>query len=157
MRIEVLGSGGAIIVPRALCPCRVCEEARQKNTVPFVRYGPSLFLHDINMLIDTPEEISVQLNRSRITKVEAALYSHWHPDHTAGMRIWEANLDPERLWEHSPHITNCTTIYLPEIVAKTFEQWHDLRARFAYLERLRTVEMRVVPTGSSFTIGAIKF
>ena len=154
MRIEVLGSGGAAIIPRAMCSCSVCEEARQKNVVPFVRYGPSLFIHDINLLIDTPEEISIQLNRSRITKVEAALYSHWHPDHTSGMRIWEANLDPERLWEY-PHKTNCTTIYLPEIVDKTFGEWHDLRERFAYLERLRTVEIQRVPMDKAFAVGNI--
>lgn len=154
MRIEILGSGGAMIIPRPLCTCRVCEEARQKNDIPYVRYGPSLFVHDINLLIDTPEEIAVQLNRSRIRKIEAALYSHWHPDHTAGMRIWEINLDPDRLWEYPGH-PRCTTIYLPEIVAKSFDEWHDLSSRFAYLERLRIAQRRVVPTGEAFTIGHI--
>src|SRR5258706_5125704 len=103
MRIEILGSGGAMIIPRAMCGCHVCKDASQKNVPPYVRYGPSVFVQDINLLIDPPEEIAVQLNRSRIKKVEAALYSHWHPDHTAGMRIWEANLDPERLWTFPRH------------------------------------------------------
>src|SRR5262249_55354370 len=154
MRIEVLGSGGAIIVPRPMCNCRVCAEARQKNVPPYVRYGPSVFVHDVNLLIDTPEEIAVQLNRSGIANVEAALYSHWHPDHTAGMRIWEANLDPDRTWK-VPRQNRCTKVYLPEIVARTFADYHDLAGRFAYLERLETVRLQIVPMGKSFKVGNI--
>jgi len=40
---------------------------------------PSIFVHGPNVLIDTPEEIKEQINRSRITEIQAGFYSHWHP------------------------------------------------------------------------------
>jgi phosphoribosyl 1,2-cyclic phosphate phosphodiesterase len=85
MRIEFLGTGGAGTTPRPLCDCRVCVEARTKG-VPYSRSGPSVFVHGPDLLIDTPEEIKSQLNRSQVTRVAAVTYSHWHPDHTAGRR-----------------------------------------------------------------------
>lgn len=45
MRFTILGSGGAIRIPRAGCTCSICEEARQKG-FPYKRLGQSLFLHD---------------------------------------------------------------------------------------------------------------
>src|SRR5207253_5137771 len=105
MRIEILGSGGAIPTPRAGCSCAVCVEARAKG-VPYARTGPSVFVHDLALLIDTPEESNLQLNRAGITRVAAALYSHWHPDHTAGRRIFETlNLD-FRAWPRHPETTD---------------------------------------------------
>ncbi|MBI2846110.1 MAG: hypothetical protein HYX86_06160, partial [Chloroflexi bacterium] len=81
MQIEILGSGGAITTPKPGCFCRVCVPAREKG-VPYSRTGPSLFVHGPDVLIDTPEEIKQQLNRSRVKQIRAAFYSHWHPDHT---------------------------------------------------------------------------
>lgn len=54
MRIEFLGTGGAITTPRPGCACRVCAEARVKG-VPYSRTGPSVFIHGPDVLIDTPE------------------------------------------------------------------------------------------------------
>ena len=61
MRLTILGSGGCMAIPKPLCGCRVCREARVKG-VPYSRGGPSAFLHDVNLLIDTPAEIG---DRSR--------------------------------------------------------------------------------------------
>jgi phosphoribosyl 1,2-cyclic phosphate phosphodiesterase len=68
--IEVLGSGGAVATPRALCGCRVCVEAAQQGP-PFSRCGPSYFVHGPNILFDTPEEIRTQLVRSSIREINA--------------------------------------------------------------------------------------
>lgn len=68
--------------------CRVCTEARQKG-FPYARTGCSLFVEDVNLLIDTPEDINASLNNSGIQKVEHILYSHCDPDHTMGMRVVE--------------------------------------------------------------------
>lgn len=57
--------------------------------IPYARSGPSLFVEDSNLLFDTPEEIASQLNRERIKTVDYIFYTHWHPDHTFGMRIVE--------------------------------------------------------------------
>lgn len=48
-----------------------------------------MFIIDINLLFDTPEEVSSQQNRDRINTIDYIFYTHWHPDHTLGMRIVE--------------------------------------------------------------------
>ena len=88
MNVIILGSGGCVSTPRACCNCRVCAEARQKG-FPYARTGCSLFVEDVNLLIDTPEDINASLNNAGIQKVEHILYSHCDPDHTMGMRVVE--------------------------------------------------------------------
>lgn len=88
MNVIILGSGGCVSTPRACCNCRVCTEARRKG-FPYARTGCSLFIEDVNILIDTPEDINASLNNSGIQKVEYILYSHCDPDHTMGMRVIE--------------------------------------------------------------------
>jgi phosphoribosyl 1,2-cyclic phosphate phosphodiesterase len=100
MRIEFLGTGGAYTTPRPGCFCRVCAEARVKG-LPYSRTGPSLFVHGPNILIDTPEESKEQLNRARITDIAGCFYSHWHPDHVMGRRVWETRNIDARKWP--PH------------------------------------------------------
>ena len=88
MNVIILGSGGCVSTPRACCSCRVCTEARQKG-FPYARTGCSLFVEDVNVLIDTPEDINTALNNAHIQKVQHILYSHCDPDHTMGMRVIE--------------------------------------------------------------------
>jgi len=126
MRIEVLGSGGAITTPRPGCDCRLCVEAREKG-VPYSRSGPSLFVHGPNVIIDTPEESKAQLNRSQITDIAGCFYSHWHPDHVMGRRVWETRNSDWRNWPPRHH---STTIYLPQQVA------HDFRTRMGIWEHM---------------------
>jgi phosphoribosyl 1,2-cyclic phosphate phosphodiesterase len=154
VKIEILGAGGAGIVPRPFCVCQPCREAREKGA-PYTRYGPAIFIHDIELLIDTPEEISYQLTRSNISRVAVGLYSHWHPDHTAGVRVWEHNHDPNRTWDLPPN-NYCTPIFLPEIVAKTFLKFHDLMPKLRYLEQLGVVHLNVIPDGAAFTVSPIR-
>src|SRR5262249_56693887 len=70
LKVEILGSGGAVTIPRPGCSCRVCVEAREKG-VPYARTGPSVFVHGPDVLIDTPEEAKQQLNRSQVTRIAA--------------------------------------------------------------------------------------
>lgn len=88
LRFKILGSGGCTSIPRACCNCNICTEARLKGE-PYKRTGCSLYLYNLNMLIDTPEDVNYQLNRDSIDNVDNILYSHWDPDHTLGMRIIE--------------------------------------------------------------------
>jgi phosphoribosyl 1,2-cyclic phosphate phosphodiesterase len=88
MNFVVLGSGGCTVTPRPGCFCSICEEARQKG-IPYTRTGPSLFLEDIHAVFDTPEDILGQLTRENIHRIDSIFYTHWHPDHTMGMRIVE--------------------------------------------------------------------
>lgn len=88
MELIILGSGGATPIPRPGCSCRVCVEARVKS-IPYARSSASIYILDANLLFDTPEEISSQLNREGISDIDSIFYSHWHPDHTLGLRIVE--------------------------------------------------------------------
>ena len=69
-----------MVIPKPLCQCKICREAREKG-VPYARGGPSAFLHDINLLIDTPAEIITQLNRSSISNMDYLMFTHLDPDH----------------------------------------------------------------------------
>jgi len=88
MKFTVLGSGGCVALPKPLCQCNVCKEAREKGS-PYSRFGCSLYLHDLNLLVDTPEDIVHALNHAYIQEVNSVLFSHMDPDHTLGMRVFE--------------------------------------------------------------------
>jgi phosphoribosyl 1,2-cyclic phosphate phosphodiesterase len=94
--------------------------------VPDSRSGPSYFVHGPDLLIDTPEEARLQLNRAGLDHVPACIYSHWHPDHTLGSRVFEMNLD----FLSWPKVARPTDIYLPEQVAA------DMRVRLGLWEQL---------------------
>jgi phosphoribosyl 1,2-cyclic phosphate phosphodiesterase len=150
LKVEILGSGGAVTIPRPGCSCRVCVEARAEG-VPYARSGPSVFVHGPDVLIDTPEESKLQLNRSRVGAIAAGLYSHWHPDHTAGRRVWESRNFDFRSW---PPRYETTPVYIPERVWADFEANYGLAEQFRFLEKQGTVAVRRVGEGETITIGA---
>ena len=127
MDVEFLGTAGATTTPRPGCFCRICVEARERG-VPYARTGPSTFVHGPGVLFDTPEESSYQLARAEIREVQAAFYSHWHPDHVMGRRVWEGLNADWRSWP--PRKTRTTPVYLPQQVAE------DFRARLGSWEHL---------------------
>lgn len=152
MKIEFLGSGGAVTTPRPGCSCRVCVEARAKG-VPYSRTGPSVFVHGPNLLIDTPEEAKEQLNRSQVRRIDAAVYSHWHPDHVMGRRVWETmNAD----WFHWPMQSAVTPVYLPQQVAQDFRTRLGLWEHFEFMQRFGVVQVIEVPDGDSFTLNGAR-
>ncbi|MFW6150907.1 MAG: MBL fold metallo-hydrolase [Chloroflexota bacterium] len=101
MELIILGSGGCTVIPRPTCDCRVCTQARQKG-LPYTRAGPSAFLRDINLLVDTPAEICQLLNRSRIPRVDRVLLTHLDPDHIEGLRVVEQVALDFRTWTGYP-------------------------------------------------------
>lgn len=104
-----------MVIPKPLCKCRVCDEARRKG-VPYQRTGPSAFLHDENLLIDAPAEVARQLNRSHIDRIDYLLFTHLDPDHVEGFRAVEQITLDFRTWEAYPdkHIR----LILPEELNK---------------------------------------
>ena len=88
MKLKIIGSGGMFQIPNPFCKCQICEEARVKRG-RYERLGPSLYIEDIKMLIDTPEDIGVACDRQGISEVAYISLSHKDPDHTRGMRIVE--------------------------------------------------------------------
>lgn len=151
MRIEFLGTAGATTTPRPGCQCRVCVQARQRG-VPYSRSGPGIFVHGPDVLIDTSEDIIQQLNRAGITRVAAGLYSHWHPDHTMGRRVWELlNVD----FRHWPPTGGTTDVYLPEQVAADFGRWLGLQAHFDFLSQQGYTRVHTIPDGETITLGEV--
>ncbi len=90
-----------MIIPKPLCRCRICREARSKG-IPYSRSGPSVFFHDINLLIDTPAEIADQLNRSDIRSIDYLMFTHLDPDHIEGFRVVEQITLDFRTWHAYP-------------------------------------------------------
>ena len=88
-------------IPKPLCQCRVCREARKKG-IPYSRAGPSAFLHDINLLIDTPADIVQSLNRFGIRRINHLMFTHLDPDHTEGFRVVEQITLDFRTWRAYP-------------------------------------------------------
>jgi len=83
MKFILLGSGGTIPIPKPLCFCSICEQARNKG-YPYKRCGPCLFVADINLLVDTPPLICESLNNARIKDIDYISYTHLDADHFDG-------------------------------------------------------------------------
>ena len=148
LKIEFLGTGGAMSIPRPLCHCRVCEEARKKG-VPYSRMGPSVFVHGPDLLIDTPEDIYVQLNRSNVSRINGVLYSHWHPDHVMGRRILESlNVD----WRHFPPQHTKTDVYLPAQVATDFRSRLGSWEHFQFFLQEGLIELHELKDGDTIIV-----
>lgn len=148
MRLEILGSGGAVTTPKPFCQCSVCLAARRGGPVDS-RLGPSVFVHGPDLLIDTPEEIFVQLNRSAISSIRACTYSHWHPDHTAGKRVFEMNKD----WIGFPPRHKKTDLYLTEKVRETFDQFLGIQGHLDFLAHSQLVSLHIVGNAEVFVLG----
>jgi phosphoribosyl 1,2-cyclic phosphate phosphodiesterase len=111
-----------MVIPKPLCQCRICKEARQKGG-RYVRTGPSAFLHDEHILIDTPAEITDQLNRERIEKIDYLTFSHLDPDHVEGFRVVEQITLDFRSWEAYPD--KRINLILPDLL---YERIRDIRS-----------------------------
>ena len=85
----------------------------------------------------------MELNRSNIECVNTALYTHWHPDHTAGVRVFEGNYPLDSLLD--PGLPpRQTRVILPERVARTFAEHHALGAKLSFLEKFGLVRVEEV-------------
>jgi phosphoribosyl 1,2-cyclic phosphate phosphodiesterase len=127
----------------------VCVEARERG-IPYARTGPSVFVHGPDALIDTPEESKLQLNRSQVGAIAAGLYSHWHPDHTAGRRMWESRNFDFRSW---PRRAETTPLYIPAPVWDDFERHYGLADQFRFMEGQGTVRIVVLAEGERVALG----
>ncbi len=146
-----------MVIPKPLCQCRVCEEARSRGR-PYERAGPSLFLHDAHLLIDTPAEIALQLNRTGIGRIEYLMFTHLDPDHVEGFRVVEQIALDFRTWTGYPEkkirlilpralmdrISEIRSIYGPLIDFYVAQGFVECRA-FDETTRIGDVEATAIP------------
>lgn len=88
MKFKILGSGGMYPTPLPNCHCEICESARNGNEKD-IRSMPALYLEDIKLLIDTPEDIFNTLEKHKINDIDYISLSHKDPDHVRGIRLVE--------------------------------------------------------------------
>lgn len=146
MRIEILGSGGAVSVPRPGHHDRYNDEAREKG-VPYQRRGPSVFIHEHNILFDTPDDIIESLNRAGVEDIRACFYSHWHPDHVMGRRIFE-----QANWDLRGDNNKTTDVYVPERVRDDMKKMLGTWSHLEYMQSLGVVKLHVIAPGESVKI-----
>lgn len=152
MIVEILGSGGSFTTPKPGCDCKICNEARAKG-VPYSRTGPSVFIHGPNVLIDTPEESKIQLNRAGIKQISCGIYSHWHGDHVLGYRMWW-NMNYDFKHVHPKHTK--TPIYLPGQVAEDFKTRIGVWNRMTRLEKQGVISLIILQDGESIDVSGAK-
>lgn len=153
MKLLFLGTGGATLTPRPGCACRVCIKARAKGP-PYSRWGPALFVLDENILFDTPDEISTQLTRAGIDRVDHVFYTHWHPDHTGGRRVLEhLNMN----WRALPgqQAFRTTPVYLPTRVKQDFEKHLALMAHLKYFEGHKLIAIKEINDRETIRVGKL--
>jgi len=150
MELVFLGTAGAETTPKVGCLCPVCQEARQKGG-RFVRNGPSLLLTGASVLFDTPEDVDKSLEREGIHQVRHLVYTHWHPDHTAGRRVLEQlNMD----WLN-PKARRITHVWLPTWVREDFRKRHGLEENLEYFERAGIARIHEVGEGERFQLDGL--
>lgn len=86
LTITVLGSGGNSPIPTPTCRCHICERAREVG-VPEARHGNSLYIDELSAMVDAPEFVYENLEREDVDDLDYLFLTHWHPDHTAGLRV----------------------------------------------------------------------
>ena len=154
MRVEILGSGGATTTPRPSCACRVCVEARRRG-VPYARTGPSVFVHGPNLVFDTPEEAKLQLDRPTIGEIAGCFYSHWHPDHMMGRRVWETRNADFLGWPPEAKRNRVTDVYLPQQVATDFRDYLGAWAHLEFMVERGYIRVHELVDGNEVAFGDV--
>lgn len=86
-----LGTGAAWGIPELGCNCSACFEARripkwQRTRTSFIISSDS----GMNILIDATTDLRAQLLRERISRIDAVIITHAHPDHFLGLDEFRA-------------------------------------------------------------------
>ncbi len=140
MRIEFLGTAGGV-------PSLHKSVSQHLDTIQ--RTGPAIYIHDLQLLIDTSEDIFYQLRRSQIDDIKYGVYSHWHPDHTMGLRIWETlNYDFINKIPQSKK----SKIYITKQQVADFKKYFGHWDHLNYLSELGVIEKEIVENDSRIKI-----
>lgn len=149
MRITLLGSSGNRTIPWGACKCRICVNAREAGGKD-CRMGNSTYIHDEGILIDTPESIFCLLAKGQITNLKHIFISHWHPDHTAGLRVLQTTEQAIGPHEREEKLH----LYMSQI---TYDRVNE--RVFPALERFVKkfpVTLHIIKEGDILKIGSVK-
>jgi len=83
-RVTFLGTGTSHGVPMIGCTCATCRSTDPRDQ----RLRPSIYLEVIGggrLLVDSSTDLRQQALSSKITRVDAVLYTHAHADHVLGL------------------------------------------------------------------------
>jgi len=145
MKLKVIGSSGALPFPKPNCSCSDCKKAGE-NGIPYERISSSLFVYP-DILIDTPEEVCRRLIRFGIENVRHVFYTHWHPDHTQGSRIFEMLARSGFMGKRqNPPVK----VYLPKGMISDFRKYlkiFDFYEKQKYIEILNVDDRKPVRFG----------
>ncbi len=149
MILKILGSGGAMPTPRAFCQCNVCKKSRTKG-VPYKRNSSSLFIKGIDTLIDAPEDIVDSINRMNIKKIKNIFITHWHPDHSFGLRsLLESNYNFRKNKAES-----FINLYISKRVYTTLIKHYPVLKYLKDYEKV--VKIKFIEDGKFIKIGKVK-
>lgn len=82
LEITFLGTGTSHGVPLIGCTCTTCISKDKRNKRN--RSSIHIKIRNKSFLIDTPQELRLQLLNNKITEFNAVLYTHPHADHLLG-------------------------------------------------------------------------
>jgi phosphoribosyl 1,2-cyclic phosphate phosphodiesterase len=103
----------------------------------------------------TPEDVAVQLNRENIDHVDHVFYTHWHPDHTSGIRVFE-QLNWNVYGDEKAGMNKTTNVYLPSKVEEDFRNHHGLMDDLNYFESRNIVNLHRAKEGEIVEINGFK-
>lgn len=132
LTVTVLGSGGNSPIPTPTCRCRICERARREG-VPHARHGNSLYLEELAAVVDAPEFVYENLERESVDDLEYLLLTHWHPDHSAGLRVVQSRsmarmfADPDHGLVETARADRPTVVTTRRVYERTCEVYAGLR------------------------------
>lgn len=115
-----------------------------------------MFVHGPNIVFDTPEEAKLQLERAGIDEIDGCFYSHWHPDHTLGRRVWETRNGDFRTWPVEAKRPRVTDVYLPEQVALDHRVYLGGMAHLEFLRDRGWIRIHELVDGETVAIGTTR-
>lgn len=128
MEIVFLGTSGGFVIPSFHCDCEVCEAARRNPDQRRTR-ASVLARGKETVLIDAGPDLSFQLEREQVLRVNRVFITHWHFDHIQGLSDL---LMPASFGGWGP-----IELYLPFQVASRFEQAFDYMKPVVRLNPIR--------------------
>jgi phosphoribosyl 1,2-cyclic phosphate phosphodiesterase len=84
MELVFLGTGAGSGIPAFYCRCKVCTEARNDSRCKRTRSAVMLDGKE-KILLDAPPELTEQLSRTGVERIDKLLFTHWHYDHIGGL------------------------------------------------------------------------